>query len=109
MDSITEMATHKYPLAGTVQNVEISTSELVALKGSTTLDQKDMSRLGKYQSLQVQFSNFQDEGNTDLTFQRMFGHFSTLAFSMILMSSWETELAYAFKRHTCSNLQTDHV
>lgn len=68
----------KHPSAECTEKAETSVPEQAALKGGTTLDRNDMYRLGKYQSL-----------------QRMFGHFSTFAFSMILMSSWEVQLATA--------------
>ena len=60
------MAKLKYLFAECTEKAETSGAEQVALKGGTTLDQKDMYRLGKYQSLQVSFAGFKCESNTDL-------------------------------------------
>ena len=62
------MATLKYPIAECVENVGTPTTEDVSLKGGTKLDQKDMYRLGKFQSLQVKLSGFRGESNTNIPF-----------------------------------------
>ena len=68
-----------------------SGDELVIEKKSTRRDVNDMARMGKVQVLRV---------NLSLTYfellltnvQRNFGSYSILAFSMVLMATWEAQL-----------------
>ena len=66
----------------------------LSVDGGTARDQQDMYRLGKHQSLRVELFQCIDEAAAYIA-QRIFGHFSTFGFAMVLMSSWEAELAYA--------------
>ena len=66
--------------------------ELVAEKYGTERDMHDMARMGKDQLLRVRLCHL----NLKLLlnfFQRNFDYYSILGFSMILMCSWEAQMA----------------
>jgi len=68
--------------------------ELVVQKHGTENDVQDMARMGKVQSLRVKPYQLKSKLSLN-SCQRNFGYYSILGFSMILMSSWETQTAWA--------------
>ena len=82
------------PMANDISAAPKESDDSISVEGGTARDQRDMYRLGKHQSLRVEL--FHDIGEAAAYIaQRIFGHFSTFGFAMVLMSSWEAELAYA--------------